>query len=56
VAYKIDKANVEIAGYVRNLAGTQYYLDKFDLSSPFGFIQGIVGQPRSYGVEVNYHF
>jgi iron complex outermembrane receptor protein len=56
VAYKIDKANVEIAGYVRNLAGTQYYLDKFDLTSPFGFIQGIVGQPRSYGVEVNYHF
>ena len=34
----------------------QAYLDKFDLTSPFGFIQGIIGTPRTYGLEANYRF
>jgi len=41
---------------VRNLSNKDYYLDKFDLTSPFGFIQGIIGTPRTYGLEANYRF
>jgi iron complex outermembrane receptor protein len=43
----------EVAAWVRNLSNTEYYADKFDLSSPFGFIQGIVGTPRMFGAEIN---
>ncbi|MEO8927074.1 MAG: hypothetical protein ABI306_07905 [Caulobacteraceae bacterium] len=41
---------------MRNLSDRKYFLDEFDLTSPFGFIQGIVGTPRSFGAEVNYRF
>jgi outer membrane receptor protein involved in Fe transport len=41
---------------VRNLSDQKYFLDEFDLSNPFGFIQGIVGTPRTFGGEVNFRF
>ena len=44
-----------MAGFVRNLSGQKYYLDIFDLSS-LGFFQGIMGQPRTFGGELNYRF
>jgi iron complex outermembrane receptor protein len=56
VGYSWNDGKWEIAGWVRNLANTQYYVDKFDLTSPFGFIQGIVGSPRFYGVELNFRY
>ncbi len=56
VAYAPTAAKWEIAGFVRNLSNKEYYLDKFDLTSPFGFIQGIIGTPRTYGMEANYKF
>ena len=56
VAYGPAGGRWEVAAYVRNLSDRQYYLDKFDLTSPFGFIQGIVGTPRTFGGEVNFHF
>jgi iron complex outermembrane recepter protein len=56
VAYAPTGGKWEVAGYVRNLSDRQYFLDEFDLTNPFGFIQGIVGTPRTFGAEVNYRF
>jgi iron complex outermembrane recepter protein len=55
VAYSFDEDQWEVAGFVRNLSGQKYYLDIFDLSS-LGFFQGIMGQPRTFGGELNYRF
>jgi iron complex outermembrane receptor protein len=54
VAY--DVGNVEIAGYIKNLSNLHYWTDAFDSTTPFGFIQPVVGAPRWFGVEVNYRF
>jgi iron complex outermembrane receptor protein len=42
--------------YVRNLTATKYNITSTDLSSPFGFIEPVVGMPRTYGVELTAHF
>jgi iron complex outermembrane receptor protein len=55
VAYASDR-RWEVAAYVHNLSGETYFVDKFDLTNPFGFIQGVVGQPRTVGVELNVHY
>ena len=56
VAYQFESDRYEVAAFVRNLANKQYYVDKFDLTAPFGFIEGIVGTPRFFGIEFNGHF
>jgi iron complex outermembrane receptor protein len=56
VGYTLPGTKWEVAAFVRNLTNTEYYLDKFDLTSPFGFIQGITGTPRFIGGEVDYRF
>jgi len=56
VGYTLPNPKWEVAAFVRNLANAHYFLDKFDLTSPFGFIQGIMGQPRFVGGEINYRF
>ena len=43
-----------MALFVRNLSDKKYLSDSFDLSSPFGLIEQVVGVPRSYGLEVDY--
>ncbi|MDR3507443.1 MAG: TonB-dependent receptor [Caulobacteraceae bacterium] len=46
-----------IAGvFVRNVADTKYALTATDLSVPFGLIEPVYGAPRTYGVELSYHF
>ena len=42
--------------YVRNVTGTEYTTTSSDLSSPFGLLEPIVGLPRTYGVEMTYHY
>jgi iron complex outermembrane receptor protein len=56
VAYTLPNPKWEVAAFVRNLANAHYFLDKFDLTSPFGFIQGIMSTPRFVGGEINYRF
>jgi iron complex outermembrane receptor protein len=56
VAYDFAGSRWEVAAWVRNLSDQKYFLDEFDLSNPFGFIQGIVGTPRTFGGEVNFRF
>jgi iron complex outermembrane receptor protein len=55
VGYSFDDDQWEVAAFARNLSGQKYYIDIFDLSF-LGFYQGIMGQPRTYGAEVNYRF
>ena len=55
IAYSPAGAHWEVAGYIRNLSDQKYYLDAFDLTF-VGFIQGIVGTPRTFGAEINYRF
>lgn len=56
VSYAFHDGQWEVAGWVRNITGKEYYLDEFNLQNPFGFIQGIVGQPRTFGVEVDFRY
>lgn len=46
----------EVGVYVKNLTDTQYLLTAFDLTSPFGFIEGVVGTPRTFGAQFTYHY
>jgi iron complex outermembrane receptor protein len=56
LAYTFSGGHWEAAAFVHNLSDKEYYSDKFDLSSPFGFIQGVVGIPRTFGAEVNWRY
>jgi iron complex outermembrane receptor protein len=56
LAYAFSKERFEVAAFVHNLSGETYYVDKFDLTNPFGFVQGVVGQPRTIGLELNYRY
>ncbi len=42
--------------YVRNLTGTRYATTGSDLGNPFGLVELVIGQPRTYGVKLGYHF
>ncbi|MBN9533284.1 MAG: TonB-dependent receptor [Alphaproteobacteria bacterium] len=55
VAYSFDDDQWEVAAYIRNLSGQHYYIDMFDLSY-VGLYEGVRGQPRTIGAEMNYHF
>ena len=56
MAYQFASDRYEVAAYVRNIANKEYYVDKFDLTTPFGFMEGIVGTPRFFGIEFNGRF
>ena len=45
-----------MAAFARNLSDKRYLLDAFDLTNPFGFIQGIRGLPRTVGIEANFRY
>jgi iron complex outermembrane receptor protein len=56
IAYQVKDDRWEVAGYVRNLSNEKYYIDAFDLTVPFGFIEAVEGTPRIFGVEANFRF
>jgi len=56
IAYAIQDGRWEVGAFVRNLTNEHYFVDNFNLSSPFGMLTGVVGQPRSFGVELNYRY
>lgn len=56
VGYEFGSDQWEIAAFARNLGDEEYYQQIFDLRDPFGFLQGIVGSPRTVGVELNYQY
>jgi len=42
--------------FVRNVADQKYNLTSSDISAPFGFLEPVEGPPRTYGVELTYHY
>jgi len=56
IAYELNHGRAELAAFVRNIANEKYDIDRFNLTQPFGFIQGIPGQPRLVGFEFSRHF
>lgn len=56
IAYAFDQGIWELAAVGRNLSNQKYVTDAFDESNPFGFVQEIVGTPRSFGAQLNYSF
>lgn len=42
--------------FMRNVANEKYNLTSSDISSPFGFLEPVEGPPRTFGVELNYHY
>ncbi len=54
VGLKLDK--FELSAYGRNLANKYYLVDSFDSIQPFGYVQPVWGQPRTYGIEARYTF
>jgi iron complex outermembrane recepter protein len=56
LGYLFNSDKIEVAAFVRNIAGQKYYVDKFDFTSGLGFIEGIVGTPMTIGVEFNAHY
>jgi iron complex outermembrane receptor protein len=56
LAYTFSGGHWEAAAYVHNLSDQQYYTDKGDLTSPFGFIEANVGVPRTFGAEMNWRY
>ncbi|HEY2051237.1 MAG TPA: TonB-dependent receptor [Caulobacteraceae bacterium] len=42
--------------YIRNLTNTEYAVTSTDLTSPFGLLEPVLGMPRTFGVELNYHY
>ncbi len=42
--------------FVRNVFNKKYQLTSSDISSPFGFLEPVYGQPRMYGISLSYHY
>jgi iron complex outermembrane recepter protein len=46
-----------VAGvFMRNVANEKYNLTSSDISNPFGFLEPVEGPPRTFGVELTYHY
>jgi iron complex outermembrane receptor protein len=54
VAYDIK--NLELAGFVANLSNKHYTSTSFNAIEPFGFLELVVGEPRTYGIEAKITF
>ena len=55
-SYAFDQGRWTVAGYVRNLFDKHYLSDAINLTNPFGFVQDVVGTPRTVGVELAYRY
>jgi len=42
--------------FIRNVFEKKYQLTSSDISSPFGFLEPVYGQPRMYGLSLSYHY
>jgi iron complex outermembrane receptor protein len=52
----LDRPDVEVALYGRNLTNTQYYTNQFDSYASLGVAEDFQGAPRTFGVTLAYHF
>jgi iron complex outermembrane receptor protein len=52
----LDKPDLELAIFGRNLTNTQYYTNQFDGYASLGVAQDFQGAPRTFGVTAMYRF
>jgi iron complex outermembrane receptor protein len=55
-ALHVDRANLEIAAWIRNIADKRYINNAADLSGSLGLIESNLGPPRTYGAEFTLRF
>lgn len=55
LTYTLD-SHWQVMAFAHNFTDTKYLTYAFDLTSPFGFIQGFLGAPRTVGAGVTYKF
>jgi iron complex outermembrane receptor protein len=51
-----NKGPWELAAWVKNLTNETYLSAAQDLMLSLGFAEVVLGQPRTWGVEAEYHF
>jgi iron complex outermembrane receptor protein len=56
IALNLDKPDLELAIFGRNLTNTQYYTNQFDGYASLGVAQDFQGAPRTFGVTAMYRF
>jgi iron complex outermembrane receptor protein len=56
VGYVFDHDRVEVAAFVRNLGDQRYLTFANDNTNPFGFVEDVVGTPRSFGISLDYRY
>jgi iron complex outermembrane recepter protein len=56
IALNLDKPNVEVAAWVRNLTNKEYYVQQFDSYASLGVSENFQGDPRTFGLTVMYSF
>ena len=56
VGYVFDHDRMEVAAFVHNLGNKAYNTFANDNTNPFGFIEDVVGVPRSVGISLDYRY
>lgn len=56
IAAVIERADLEIAIWGKNLTDKRYFTDGTNLSNSLGFAVGTVGAPRTYGIQLTKSF
>ena len=56
MALHFDRANLEIAAWIRNIADKRYINNAADVSGSLGLIESNLGPPRTYGGEFTLRF
>lgn len=56
LAWRNPSETIEVAGWVRNLTDQVYKTLAFDASTAANLVGNLVGDPRTYGVSVNFQF
>jgi iron complex outermembrane receptor protein len=56
IALNLDKPDLELAIFGRNLTNTQYYTNQFDGYASLGVSEDFQGAPRTFGVTATYRF
>ena len=41
---------------LEDVANEKYNLTSSDISNPFGFLEPVEGPPRTFGLELTYHY
>jgi iron complex outermembrane receptor protein len=52
----VAQQHINLAAFVKNASNTPYYVGGTATGAAFGLNNAIPGEPRTFGVEIGYHF